>query len=175
MRADRSTPTSRRAYGATSGPHKPGAAAGIEHVEALRRLDTRVRQHRRDQRRGAVRQLRELGVEAGGEAVEGLFDEPVRRPRRDVAAGARREHVQRDRMVRLLLEPFLEDLHRLVDLAERAVRQRQQSPRFGVLRPERDDLAEADDRFVRPLLAVQQDAEVGVRVECSGLTRMAAR
>ncbi len=148
---------------------QPGAASGIEHVEALRRLDLRVRQHPRDQRRGAVRQLGELGIEAGGEAVEGLLDEPVRRPCRDVATGARREHVQGDRMVRLLLEPFLEDLHRLVDLAERAVRQRQQSPRFGVLRPERDDLAEADDRFVRPLLAVQQDAQVGVRVRVLGI------
>ena len=39
----------------SSGPHKPGAAAGVEHVEALRRLDARVRQHRRHQRRGAVR------------------------------------------------------------------------------------------------------------------------
>ncbi len=119
--------------------------------------------------RGAVQQLGELGIEAGGEAVEGLLDEPVRRPRRDIAAGARREHVQRNRMVRLLLEPFFEDLHRLVDLAERAVRQRQQPPRFGVLRPERDDLAEADDRFVRPLLAVQQDAQVGVRVRVVGI------
>ena len=58
---------------------------------------------------------------------------------------------------------------RLVDFAERAVRQRQQSSRFGVLRPERDDLAEADGRFVRPLLAVQQDAEVGVRVRVVGV------
>ena len=48
------------------------------------------------------------------------------------------------------------------------MRQRQQSPSFGVLRPERDDLAEADGRFVRPLLAVQQDAQVGVRVRVLG-------
>ena len=67
-------------------------------------------------------------------------------------------------MARLLLEPFFEDAHGFVDLAEHAVRQRQQSPSLGVLRPERDDLAEAGDRFVRPLLAVQQDAQVGVRV-----------
>ena len=33
-----------------------------------------------------------------------------------------------------------------------------------MLRPERDDLAEAGDRFLRPLLAVQQDAQVGVRI-----------
>ena len=46
--------------------------------------------------------------------------------------------------------------------------QRQQSPGFGVLRPERDDFAEADGRFVRPLLAVQQDAEVRIRVGMVG-------
>ena len=74
-----------------------------------------------------------------------------------------------DGIVRLLLEPLFEDFHRLVDLAEGAVRQRQQPSSFGVLRPERDDLAEADDRFVRPLLAVQQDAQVGVRVRVVGI------
>ena len=72
-------------------------------------------------------------------------------------------------IVRLLFQPFLEDLDRLVDLAERAVRQRQQPPRFGILRPERDDLGEADGRFVRPLLAVQQDAEVVVGVRVLGI------
>ena len=72
-------------------------------------------------------------------------------------------------MVRLLFEPFLEDLDRLVDFAERAVRQRQQPPRFGILRPERDDLGEADGRFARPLLAVQEDAEVVVGVRVLGI------
>ncbi len=66
------------------------------------------------------------------------------------------------------LSHCFEDSHRFVDLAEHAVRQRQQSPSLGVLRPERDDLTEADDRFLRPLLAVEQDAEVGVRVRVVG-------
>ena len=141
-----------------------GAAAGIEHIEALRRLDIRVRQHLRDQRRRAVRQLGELGVEAGGEAVERLLDERVRCPRRDIAAGAGRQHVPGNGTVRLLFQPLFEDFDRLVDFTERAVRYRQQSARFGILRPQRDDLREADGRFVRPLLAGQQDAQVVVRV-----------
>ena len=48
------------------------------------------------------------------------------------------------------------------------MRQRQQAPRLRVLRPERDHFAEADDGFVRPLLAVQQDAEVGIRIRVLG-------
>ena len=58
-------------------PAQAGTATGIEHIEALRRFDRRARQHLRNQRGGAVQQFLELGIEAGGEAVEGLFDEPV--------------------------------------------------------------------------------------------------
>ncbi len=65
----------------------------------------------------------------------------------------------------LLGEPVLEDLNRLVGLAERAVRQRQQPARFGMLRPERDHSAETGDGFSRALQAVQQDAEIRVRVD----------
>ena len=75
----------------------------------------------------------------------------------------------RDGIVRLLREPFLEDLDRLVDVAERAVRERQQPARLGMLRPQRDHLREADRRFVRALLAVQQHAEVVVRVRVLGI------
>ena len=74
-----------------------------------------------------------------------------------------------NRVVRLLFEPFLEDLDRLVDLAERAVGQRQQSPSLGILRPERDDPGEADGRFARSLLAVEEDAEVVVGVRMLGI------
>ena len=38
-----------------------------------------------------------------------------------------------------------------------------------MLRPERDDLGEAERRLARPLLAVQQDAEVVVRVRVVGI------
>ena len=75
----------------------------------------------------------------------------------------------RDGMVRLLSQPFLEDPHRLVQLAERAVRQREQPSRLGVPRPEGDHLGEADGRLVRTLLAVQQDAQVVVGVRVLGM------
>ncbi len=77
--------------------------------------------------------------------------------------------MQGNGIVRLLFEPFFEDFRRFVDFTERAVRLRQQPPSFGILRPQRDDLRKADSCFVRPLLAVQQDAEVVVRVRVFGI------
>ena len=84
-------------------------------------------------------------------------------------AGAGREHVPGDGIVGLLVQPLLEELDRLVDLAERAVGEREESPRLGILRPERDDPGEADGRLVRPFLAVQQDTQVVVRVGVLGI------
>ena len=55
------------------------------------------------------------------------------------------------------------------DLAQRAVRQRQQLARFGVLRPERDHLAVARRGFLGPLQPVEQNAEVGVCVDVLGI------
>ena len=72
-------------------------------------------------------------------------------------------------MVWLLFEPFFEDFHRFVDLAEGAVRQRQKSSGLPVLRPEQDHFAEARDRLLRPLQPVQEDAEVGVRINVIGI------
>ena len=124
---------------------------------------------------GARSELGELGIEAAGKAVERLFDESVRRSFRNIAARARRDHVQGNGMVRLHFEPILENGDRFVDFTEGVVSQREQPASFWVLRPERDDFAEANGCFARPLLAVEQDAEVGVPSECSGLTRIAAR
>ena len=66
-------------------------------------------------------------------------------------------------------QPFLADFHRLVDLAERVVRERQQPSRFWMLRPERDHLGEAESRLALSLLAVQQNAEVVVCVRVVGI------
>ena len=144
---------------------EPRATAGVQHLEALRRLETRILQHGRHERRGAVRQPLELGFEGGGEAVEGPLDESVRRARRHISTGAGRHHVQRNRILGLFLEPLVEDLHGLADLAQRAVRQRQQLSRFPVLRPERDHLAVARRRFLGSFQPVEQDAQVGVGVD----------
>ena len=84
-------------------------------------------------------------------------------------AGARREHVPSDGIVRLLLQPCLADFHRLVDFAECVVRERQQPSRFWMPRPERDHLGEAKSRLALSLLAVQQNAEVVVRVRVVGI------
>ena len=107
-----------------------------------------------------------MASKLAGEAVERRFDKRVGGTRRHVASRAGGEHVARDRIVRLVRQPLLEHLDRLVDVAERAVRKRQQPARLWMLRPQRDHLREADRRFVRALLAVQQHAEivVGVRV-----------
>ncbi len=67
-------------------------------------------------------------------------------------------------MVRLLLKPSFEHFHRFVDVTKGAVRQRQQSPSLGMLRPERDDFTEADERLLHTSLGVQQDTEVRERV-----------
>ena len=72
-------------------------------------------------------------------------------------------------MIRFLPEPFFEDGHRLVDLAQRAMGQRQQASRIGMLRPQGDDPTETGDGFGGPVLAVQQDAEVRVGVGMSGI------
>ena len=115
---------------------QPGAAAGVEHVELFDGLQRPTsRQHLGDERRRSVQQLGELGVEAPGEAVERRLDECVGGPRRHVASRAGGEHVARDGIVRLLRQPLLEHLDRLVDVAERAMRERQQPAGFGMLRP----------------------------------------
>jgi len=72
--------------------------------------------------------------------------------------------VQRNRVLWLFFEPFFENVHRLADCAQRAVRQRQKPSRFPVLRPERDHLAVARGRFRSSFQPIEQDAQVGVRV-----------
>ncbi len=71
-------------------------------------------------------------------------------------------------MVGFLLQPFLEDGDGFVHFTEGTMRQREKPAGFGMFRPEGDDLEEADGRFARPLLAGQQDAEVGVGVRVLG-------
>ena len=74
-----------------------------------------------------------------------------------------------DRIVRLLAEPVVEDLDRLVDLAERVVREGQQPARLRMLRPERDHLREAERGLPAAPEAVEQDAEVVVRIGVVGV------
>ena len=69
----------------------------------------------------------------------------------------------------LFFEPFLEDLRRLIDLAQRAVRQCQQLSRFAVLRSERDHFAVARRGFFGALQPVEQNAQVGVCVNVFGI------
>jgi hypothetical protein len=141
------------------------SAAGVEHVEALRRFGARILQHRGDEGRRAVRQPLQLRFEARGKRIECRLDVSVRRAGGNVTAGACGQHVQRDRALRLFLEPFREYRDRLVDLAERAVRQCQELPCIFVLGPERDYLAETGRGFIGPLQGVEEDAEIRVRVD----------
>jgi hypothetical protein len=144
---------------------EPRAAPGVEHVEAPRRHDPGFLEDRRDECGRAVREPRELRLEALGEAVERALDESVRRARRHLATRARRQHVDGDRIARLFGEPVLEDRHGLAHFAQRAVGQREQLAGFLVLRPERDHLAVADRGFVAALEPVEQNAEVRVGVD----------
>jgi len=114
--------------------------------------------------RRLIRETRELRFEARGETIERLLDERVGRPCRDVSAGARCEQVPGYRVARLFTEPILKHLDRMVDLAERVVRQGQQPSRFRMLRTECDDLREAESGFPPAPQAVEQNAEVVVRI-----------
>jgi hypothetical protein len=49
------------------------------------------------------------------------------------------------------------------------MRKREQPPGLGMFGPQRDDLAEADRRLTSALLAVQQDAQVLVRIRMRGI------
>jgi hypothetical protein len=102
-----------------------GAAAGIEHIELPRRLEARLFEHARHERRRAVRQLLELRFKAGGKTVERSLDESIRCARRHISTRAGRQHVQRNGVARLFVEPFFEDVHGLVDVAQHTVRERQ--------------------------------------------------
>src|SRR5437879_5871945 len=82
-----------------------------------------------------------------------------------VSPHAVRQPVTRNRIPWLFFEPFFEDIHRLIDLAQCAVRQRQQLSRFAVLRSERDHFAVARRGFFGALQPVEQNAQVGIRVD----------
>ena len=77
--------------------------------------------------------------------------------------------MQRNGVARLFVEPFFQDVHGLVDVSQHAVRQRQKPSRFPVLRSERDHLAVALGGFPGSLQRVEQDAQVGVRVDVLGI------
>ena len=130
----------------------------------MRRLKAGILQHCRDERRRAIRQPLELRFEARRKTVEGCLDKAIRCAFRYISTGAGRQHVPRNRIPRLFFEPFFEDIHRLTDLAQRAVRQRQQLPRFAVLRSERDHFAVTRRGFFSAFQPVEQNAQVGIRV-----------
>ena len=151
---------------------QPGAAAGVEHVEALRRLDARVRQHPRHQRRGAVQQL----ARAWHRSWRRSCRRSVSTNPSDARAGTSRpEHAAS--MCRAIgwsgsslshSSKIATALSTSPSVQCASASSLRASGCFGL---KRDHLAEADDRFVRPLLAVQQDAEVGVRVRVLGVRR----
>ena len=77
--------------------------------------------------------------------------------------------MSRDRIVRLFREPLLENLRGLAELAQGAVRQRQELPRFAIFRAQRDHPAVAGRGFLGALQAVEQNAEIGVGVDMFGV------
>ena len=83
--------------------------------------------------------------------------------------GARSVHVKSNGIIRVVGQPFLEDLHCVLDLPKRAMRERQQPARIRIVWPQRDDLREAERGLARPILRVQQDAKVVVRIRVFGI------
>ena len=63
------------------------------------------------------------------------------------------------------VEPLLENLRGLADLAQGAVRQRQELACFAIFRAQRDHPAVAGRGFLGTLQAVEQNAEIGVGVD----------
>jgi len=168
--ADKSTPVNRRANGARNGAQSPVPQPAS--LVLPRWFERRLLQHGRHERGRAVGQTLEPRLERRGEPVERLLDELVRRAGRRVTAAAGGEHVPGDRIARILGEPRLEDLSRPVELAQRAMRQRQQPRRVVMRGTECDRLAEAHRGFFRTIQAVAQDPEVRVRID---VMAMAAR
>ena len=87
-------------------PAQSGSTPCIEHVEATRLFDAGILQHRCDERWRAIRQSFQLRFEAGGKTVEGCLDKAIRCAIGHVSPGARRQHVARNRILRLFFEPF---------------------------------------------------------------------
>ena len=114
--------------------------------------------------------LLKLRFKAGGKTVEGSLDESVRCARRHISTSAGRQHVQRNRVVRLFFEPFFEDVHGLADVAQRAVRERQKPSRFPVLRPERDHLAVARRGFLVRFNPLSRMPRLVYASMCSGFS-----
>ena len=140
------------------------AAAGVQDLETVHSLETGIGQHVGNEARRAVTETFEFGFEARREVVKGLLDESVRCPRRHIATGARGQHVTGNRIVWIFVEPRFENRDRLVHVAERAMRQREELARVAMPGPERNRLAEIRHRLLGPVRSIQQDAQVGQRV-----------
>jgi hypothetical protein len=146
-------------------PAQPGPAADVQSAFGG---ETGVGQRGDDEIRCAVCQALQLGLETGGEAVEGLLHERIRCTQGHVGAGAGSEHVLRDGFTWLVCEPFLEYLHGFVDFADHAVRQRKQPSGIQMPWAQGDRLAEALRGLPGAVQAVEQDTEVRVGVRMVG-------
>ena len=71
----------------------------------------------------------------------------------------------RNRILRLFFEPFFQDTGGLCELAQRAVRHRQQLAGFAMLWPERDHSAVTRRSYFGTLQAVEQNAQVDIGVD----------
>ena len=169
MRADRSTPTSRRAYGAISGPHSP-VPQPASSTSRLFDASRRFLQHLRDQRGRAVqpawrawsrswRRSCRTSVSTNASDARGGTSRPEQAAsmcRAMGSSGSSSSHSSKTSTA-LSTSPSVQCA---------SASSLRASGSFGL---QRDDLREADGRFVRPLLAVQQDAEVVVRVRVLGI------
>ena len=161
MPSDRSTPSSRRAKGATSAPQRP-----FHNLHPARRDDATV--EGRNPPAWLPRALARdtttsrASLRSSPQNCQKCLDEGIRRAFGHIFTGAGRQRMPRNRIPRLLFKPLFENPRRIIDLAQRAMRQCQQLASFGVLRPERNRLAVARGGFFGPLQPAEQHAQVGV-------------
>ena len=163
-------PTSRRAYGATSGPHSPVPQPASSTSRLFDGLDARVRQHRRDQRRRAVRQL----ARAWNRSCAAKLSKVCSTNPSDARAGTSRpEHAAS--MCRAIGSSGSSSSHSSkistalstspsVQCASASSRRASRCFGLSVITLQKQTTASS-----RPLQAVQQDAEVGVRVDVLGI------
>ena len=170
MPPDRSTPTSRDAYGASSGPHSPVPQPASSTSSRCSARQSRVGERGRDELRargttGFPAWLQSWLAKASNVLSTNAFDARSGY----VVTGCGGQHVHGDRITRLLLEPFGEDLHGAVHLTQHTVRQRKQSSPFTMFRLQGDDPGEALGGLYRSVQSVEQDAQVRVRVDVTGI------
>ena len=157
-------PTSRRAYGASNGPHHP-VPHPASRTSSCFSAGVPVSASEAATSDGALYSSRvslasNVAAKVSNDATTNSSDGP----RRHVALRTGGERVARHRIVGLRLHPLLAELDGPLAVADGVVGDRQQAPRRRVRRLDGDRLAIRHQRIVRPAGLVEHDREVAIGV-----------